>query len=162
MNSTIDDIEPTSAGSSGILRFTAKLLSYILHPIFVPLYVIFYLVYLHPDFFAGFSPQQQSQTLLIIALNLIFFPLLSIFLLKALGFIESIYLRKQRDRIIPYIICGIFFFWSYTVFKEQSIYPPIISTFILGIFLASSAALIANIYNKVSMHAIGMGGWLGL
>ncbi len=34
--------------------------------------------------------------------------------------------------------------------------------FILGIFLASSAALLANIYFKVSMHAIGMGGWLGL
>ena len=35
-------------------------------------------------------------------------------------------------------------------------------SFILGVFLAASAGLIANIYYKVSMHAIAMGGWLGL
>jgi hypothetical protein len=35
-------------------------------------------------------------------------------------------------------------------------------SFILGIFLSSSAALLANIYFKVSIHAIGMGGWLGI
>jgi hypothetical protein len=37
----------------------------------------------------------------------------------------------------------------------------LVVSFVLGIFFASSAALIANIYLKVSMHAIGMGGWLG-
>ena len=31
-----------------------------------------------------------------------------------------------------------------------------------GVFISSSAALIANIYYKISMHAIGMGGMLGL
>jgi hypothetical protein len=82
--------------------------------------------------------------------------------LKAVGFIDSLYLRSQRDRIIPYIAAGIFFFWAYTVFKQQPRYPLILTSFVLGIFLASSAALIANIYQKVSMHAIGMGGWLGL
>ena len=41
-------------------------------------------------------------------------------------------------------------------------YPPIMASFILGVFLAASAGLIANIYYKISMHAIGMGGMLGL
>jgi membrane-associated phospholipid phosphatase len=86
----------------------------------------------------------------------------SVLLLKALGFIESIYLKTQKDRIIPYIACGIFFFWAFTVFKEQTKYPIVLVVFILGIFLASSAALLANIYFKVSMHAIGMGGLLGI
>jgi hypothetical protein len=79
----------------------------------------------------------------------------------AVGFVESIYLKTQKDRIIPYIASGIFFFWTYTVFKQQSVYPLLLVIFVFGIFLASSAALIANIYLKVSMHAIGMGGWLG-
>ena len=55
-----------------------------------------------------------------------------------------------------------FFFWAYTVFNKQNIYPPILSSFILGVFLAASAALIANIYFKISMHAIGVGGLMGL
>ena len=41
-------------------------------------------------------------------------------------------------------------------------YPPVMASFIFGVFLAASAALLANIYFKVSMHAIGMGGWTGL
>ena len=31
-----------------------------------------------------------------------------------------------------------------------------------GVFISSSMALIANIYNKISMHAIGLGGMLGI
>lgn len=140
-----------------LLRVTAKIISYLLHPIFLPLYVVYFLLFIHPTAFAGFSVLQKYQTLVIICLNLIFFPLMSVFLLKAVGFINSIFLKTQKDRIIPYIACGIFFFWTYTVFKEQNQYPRILVSFILGIFLSSSAALLANIYFKVSIHAIGMG-----
>ncbi len=154
--------EPDAAYKNYLLAFPAKFISYLLHPLFVPIYVMLFLLYLHPSFFSGFSPKQQSQTMLIIILNLVFFPLMAVLLLKAVGFIPSIFLRNQKDRIIPYIACGIFYFWSYTVFKEQSLYPSVVASFILGIFLASSGALIANIYFKISMHTIGMGGWLGL
>ncbi len=144
------------------LKWPASILSYIFHPIFVPLYAIAFLVYVHPSYFTGFSAKRKLFTVLISAYNLIFYPLLSIVLLKAVGFIDSVFLRTRRDRIIPYMACGIFFFWAYTVFKKQEVYPSIMASFILGIFLAASAGLIANIYFKISMHAIGMGGWLGL
>ena len=142
-------------------RIFGNFFSYLFHPVFVPLYIIFFLLYIHPSAFSGFSEQEKKQTVLIILLNLVLFPLITVLLLKAVGFIDSLYLRTQKDRIIPYIASGIFFFWGYTVFKEQPQYPPVLTAFSLGIFLASSAALLANIYFKVSMHAIGMGGWLG-
>lgn len=143
-------------------KIYAAFFSYIFHPVFVPVYVGLFLVYVHPSAFSGFSDAQKKQTILIILLNLVFFPLISVLLVKAVGFIDSIFLRTQKDRIIPYIVSGIFFFWAYTVFKQQAQYPLILTSFILGIFLASSAALIANIYFKISMHAIGMGGWIGI
>ena len=120
------------------------------------------LIYLHPTYFAGFSSEEKTKTMVICTINLVAFPLLAVLLLKGLGFIQSIFLHTQKDRIIPYIACGIFFFWAYIVFKNQDLYPKMLSVFVLGIFFASSAALIANIYTKVSMHSIGMGGWLGL
>ncbi|MDB5202112.1 MAG: hypothetical protein JWQ27_1521 [Ferruginibacter sp.] len=144
------------------LKGIATVISWVFHPIFIPMYAIWFLLFVHPSYFSGFSVAQKNQTLLITGLNLVFFPLLSIVLLKAVGFIDSIFLRTQKDRIIPYMACGIFFFWAYTVFKQQQLYPQILASFILGIFLASSAALIANIYFKVSMHAIGVGGLAGL
>jgi hypothetical protein len=145
-----------------LLRWPAQLISYLFHPIFIPLYVLLFLLFLHPSYFAGFSLGMKWRSVFILVQNAVFYPLFCILLLKGVGFIDSIFLKNQKDRIIPYIAVGIFFFWTYTVFKQQPIYPAILPAFILGIFLASSAALIANIYLKISMHAIGMGGWVGV
>ena len=154
---------PDSPGKTvPALRIPAMLLSYIFHPIFIPIYCIAFLVMVHPTYFSGFSMQQKKFTIVIASLNLVFFPLMAILLLKAVGFIQSIFLHTQKDRIIPYMAYGIFSFWAYTVFKGQPIYPPIIASFILGIFLAGSGGLIANIYFKISMHALGAGGFTGL
>lgn len=135
--------------------------SVILHPVFLPVYVIAFLLYIHPDAFSGFSPDAKFKTLIITAVNLVFFPLLCVLLLRAVGFVSSILLHTRKDRIIPYIAVGIFYFWAYTVFRGQSQYPDLLVFFLLGIFLASSAGLLANIYFKISMHALGMGGVLG-
>ncbi len=157
---TTDKTTPPTFGIG--LRSAANLISYLFHPIFVPLYVVAFMLFIHPLYFAGFEMSARKQTLLIVSVNLVFFPLLSVVLLKKLGFIESIFLRTSKDRIIPYIASGIFFFWGYLVFKNQAHYPLVLRQFILGMFLASSAALMCNIYFKVSMHAIGIGGALGL
>mgnify|MGYP003329465820 CR=1 FL=1 len=143
------------------VRALAGFISYVFHPLFLPLYVILFLLFVHPDAFTGFSPAARWQIFFIVFINIVLFPLLSVLLLKALGFIDSIFLRERKDRIIPYIACGIFFFWAYNVFKQQPQYPLLWVSFLLGLFLSSSAALIANIYFKVSMHAIGVGGVAG-
>ena len=143
-------------------RIFANIFSYIFHPVFIPVYVTWFLLYIHPTAFTGFDQAARRQTMVIIVLNLVFFPLLSVGLLKALKFIESIHLRTQRDRIIPYISVGIFYFWGFLVLRQQPGFPALLTSFVLGIFLASSVCLIANIYFKISMHATGMGAWLGV
>ncbi len=148
-----------SPGMAG--KIFSGFFSYLFHPIFIPLYITWFLLYIHPSAFSGFSAGEKRQTMLIVGLNIVFFPLMSVLLTKAVGFIDSIFLRTQKDRIIPYILSGIFFFWAYLVFKNQPQYPLLLTSYILGIFLASSVALIANIYFKISMHAIGMGGLIG-
>ena len=148
--------------TSPVLKWAAIFISYIFHPLFIPLYAVWFLVYIHPSYFSGFSAAAKRSTIFITIYNLVFYPLFSVLLLKAVGFIQSIFLKTQKDRIIPYMACGIFFFWGYTIFKEQGQYPAVLASFIFGIFLASSGALLTNIYFKISMHAIGMGGLAGL
>jgi hypothetical protein len=77
--------------------------------------------------------------------------------LKALGFIGSIHLRTQRDRIIPYVICMVYYWWSWHLFDNQPEYTRLSVIISLAIFLASIGGLMANIYMKVSMHAIAAG-----
>lgn len=145
-----------------VIRFFAHFFSYLFHPLFIPLYVTWFLVFVHTNYFVGYGPGQKLFMLARIALNMVFFPLVTVLLLKGLGFINSIFLRTQKDRIIPYIASGIFFFWAYLVFRNQPEVPSIMTVFTFAVFLSSSAALIANIYFKISMHAIGMGGVVGL
>lgn len=140
----------------------AQLFSYIFHPLFIPLYVVYFLLFIHPSYAAGFDFRYKIQAIMIVALNAVFFPLFTVLLLKGLGFIQSILLHTQKDRIIPYIASGIFFFWTWHVFRQQSQYHPVFSSFFFGVLLTSSAALLANIYFKISMHAMGMGGVIGL
>lgn len=144
------------------VQFLAHFFSYLFHPLFIPLYVTWFLLFVHTRYFAGYGYGQKIFMLARIALNMVFFPLITVLLLKGLGFINSIFLRTQKDRIIPYIASGIFFFWAYLVFRNQPQVPSIMTVFTFAVFLSSSAALIANIYCKVSMHAIGMGGVIAL
>lgn len=144
------------------LKVMAQFFSYVFHPLFVPLYVTWFLLYVHPQYFAGYDASGKNWLIARVAYTMVFLPLMTVFLLRRLGFISSFFLHSSRDRIIPYIACGIFFFWIYLVFRNQPAVPLILTAFCFGVFLAVSAALICNIYFKISMHAIGMGGALGL
>ncbi|MBL7742272.1 MAG: hypothetical protein JNN00_02250 [Chitinophagaceae bacterium] len=139
------------------IRLAAKVISYVFHPIFVPLYIVLFLLYVHPAVFAGFSSWRKTLVLLQAAGMYGLFPLITVLLLKALNFIDSIFLKTQKDRIIPYIACGIWYFWLWHVWKNLPDYPKEVVILSLAIFLASVAGLMANIYMKISMHAIAMG-----
>ncbi len=154
--------EPNTINHSSLTRFFAHVLSYVFHPLFIPLYVTWFLAFVHPSYFSGFSVLGKKKLLLLITINAFAFPAITVLLLKALGFIDSIFLKTQKDRIIPYIASGTFFFWTQYVLREQNYVPRILVAFMFGVFISSSAALIANIYYKISMHAIGMGGLAGL
>ena len=144
------------------LRIPAQIFSYLFHPLFIPVIATWYLAFIQAGYFTGIPHGEKIYILIRVAYNTIFFPAFTIMLLKALRFIDSIFLKTQRERIIPYIATNIFYFWMYLVFRNQPDVPLILTAFIFGIFLSSSFALLANIYFKISMHALGVGALLGL
>jgi len=146
-----------------IVRFFAQLFSVVFHPLFIPFYVVAFLIYYHPSYFSGFSNYIKLKLLYTTALNTIFFPAIAVLLMKGLGFIKSVFLHTQQDRIGPYLANMIFYFWAARVFfKFQPELSPVLASFMTGVFITTSIALIANIFYKISMHAIGCGGLLGI
>ena len=140
-----------------VTRTIAKIISYIFHPVFVPVYVIAFILYLHPYLFAGFTKWNRSIVLLQAFVMFSFFPLVTVLLLKALKFINTIYLETQKDRIIPLVACGIWYFWIWYVWRNLPEYPREAVIFPMAIWIAASLTLLANIYFKISLHAISMG-----
>ncbi|HET9055315.1 MAG TPA: hypothetical protein VFN30_00565 [Chitinophagaceae bacterium] len=145
-----------------VIRIIAALISYIFHPLLIIGVMAWYIIFQHPTAYLGADDRYKKWRLIIVCVNGIFFPLVAVLLLKAVGFVKSIFLPSQKERIIPYIITNFFFFWTFWIFRNTPETPAIMKGMTLGVFLASSLAILFNIYHKVSMHAIGVGGLLGL
>jgi hypothetical protein len=137
------------------VRIAAKIISYLFHPLFVPLYVGLFFVY-ELRLFNDRTDWQNKIILIQFFVYYTFFPLMTTVLSKALGFIQSVYLKTQKDRILPYIVCEIFYFWAWYVFRNIH-FPKEVVMFALGVFLGCSLGLILNSYMKISMHTIALG-----
>lgn len=155
-----------SVEHSFIIKIAAQVISYIFHPVFVPLYVVLFSVYVHPYLFVGMSTGDKLRVTMMAALMFTFFPLVTTGLLKALGFIQSVYLKEQKDRIIPLVACGVFYFWIAYIWwnsnkiSESFFIPPRLVAFAMATFIGSWLALMINIKIKISLHAVAMGAML--
>jgi hypothetical protein len=139
-----------------MVHWMARVISVVFHPLFIPVYITAFVLYYTPVF-PGFAPADKLLLLLRFGVMYTLFPLVTVLLARGLGFVETIYLRTQKDRIIPYVACGVYYFWMWYVLKNQPEFPREMVSLALAIFLASSGGLILNSYIKVSMHAISLG-----
>lgn len=145
------------------IRFAARFFSYLFHPVFIPVYLVLFMVYLHPFLFAGMAPLNRMRVVMMAFIMYSFFPVVTVLLLKALKFIDSVQLHTRKDRIIPLIVCGIWYFWicyvwwnSHKMDDGLSI-PKEAVRLSLAVFIASWVALMLNIKMKISLHAISAG-----
>lgn len=143
------------------LRVPAKIVSYLFHPVFMPTVMAIILTYLNIQGFRGIDVPHRNQLWGNFALNTIFFPVVSVLLLKAVGFIESIQMHSSKDRIMPLIATMIFYFWAYLIMKNLEA-PLILRVLALGSFWGIVVVFILNIFIKVSMHTAAAGGALGI
>lgn len=148
-----EGLTPQPAG----LKMVAKFFSYLFHPVFVPVLVVWFMLYKHPYLFAGFSSPDKIKVLIQAFVMFTFFPVVTVLLLKALKFISSFQLTNQKDRIIPLVACGIWYFWIWYVWRNLPDYPKPAIQLTLAIWISASVALMANIIMKVSLHAISVG-----
>lgn len=140
---------------SPFIRVMARIISYLFHPLFVPIYIGWFFIY-EARLFPDKTDWQKNIVLIQFFVYYTFLPLMTVLLTKGLGFISSIHLKTQRDRIIPYVVCEIFYFWAWYVFKNLHFHKLVVM-FGLAVFLACTLGTILNSYLKVSMHAISVG-----
>lgn len=140
------------------LVLLAKLISYVFHPLFIPTYIFFFLMQQVPYEFAGISPWQLKMRLFGLFWLTAFFPAFAVFLLWRLKFSESIFLRTQKERIIPFVITMFFYWWMYYLSRNFTDQPTVLKFFFMGIFVATSVGLVFNNFIKISLHTMAAGG----
>ncbi|HEY4150072.1 MAG TPA: hypothetical protein VGM41_14130 [Chitinophagaceae bacterium] len=144
------------------VRFIGHFFSVLFHPMFIPAYITAYLVFVDNYAYADFTYQGKLFRLISVFDNTAFLPVFCIFLTWRLKFIDSIFLRTRKDRIIPYIICMTFYFWAWYTSRnfrgDNGLHDsPELTAMLLGIFIASIVGMMANIYFKISMHGLAAG-----
>ena|SRR6516165_760988 len=142
------------------IRALAAFFSFVFHPLFLASYVMGFLIFIHPAVFTGFENRTRVFRFLSVFTCTCFFPAFAVFIGWRLKLIRSIRMDTIRDRLIPYAITMIFYWWVWIVFKNLPDSPVVTVRFLLGSFLAICGGWMCNIFFKISMHGIAAGGLL--
>ncbi len=149
---------------SVILRGLAYLLSVVFHPLLVPTYMLILLLLVNPYLFGinGIGEPEGRLVILLVFLYTFFLPAMAIVVMRYLGLVSSFQMRDKTERIGPYLLTGILYLWVYYNFRQNGQVPTAFTAFMLGTVIALFLAFFINIFTKISTHAVGMGGLVGM
>ena len=142
------------------MRALSHFVSVIFHPLCIVTYVTLFLVYTNPYIFGFSNPKAQGLLLISVVTITFMFPAIAIGLMKTLGLISSLQMPHLKERIAPLVTTGLFYLWLYINIKQNDVIPTALTFFILGSTIAIFVALVINIFTKVSLHAIALGGFV--
>lgn len=162
MTTISEKSEPDNVRHGSIARGVAHVVSFVFHPLFVPVYVTLFVLYVHPMMFAGYTDLMKVRMVAMIMVNLTLLPAATVFLCWRLKFVDSIFMNTQKERIIPLAAAMIFYFWCWYVLKNNHGVPDEFRNFLLGCFITIIAGWMANIAFKVSLHGLAVGGMVGI
>ncbi len=139
------------------MRQLFLLISYIFHPLFVPMAgtIAYFLVT------PKYTPLElQSGNILPVFILTIIIPIISFFILRNLGVVNSVFLRSQKERIFPLIIC-IALLLMILIKVIPNNYTAELYYFFVGLLAAiASSLLLLFLKFKNSLHMVGMGSFL--
>lgn len=139
-----------------------KIISFLAHPLLLPFYALLILTLANPY---AFSPQSACSFKFIALtsfINIIFFPLFSLFMLKNLNFIPNFKFNDRQSLILSHICVLFFYTWGYVVYFRSGCNSAI-SDVLQAAILCSTVSFVANAFSKkISLHALGLGALLAI
>lgn len=151
-------------------QLLAQVISYIFHPVFMLTYAYVLLALFNPFQFGEattvkvFALGDQGKGIWFV--NWVFLsalvPVIAILMMRMLGMVSAISLPTQDERKIPYILTGMFYMSLVASNSYNTSLPLELKTFALGATIALFLAFFINLFSKISMHAVGAGGFLAM
>lgn len=133
------------------------ILSYLFHPLFIPLYAVASFFAMRVDFLT--APQKYLVLLQVFMLTVVI-PILFFLLLRSLGRINSVMIPEASQRRWPLIFQMVLLF----LLIQQSLtadFSVSLHYFFLGAIISTGLALLFVLANiKVSLHVLSMSAWL--
>ena len=145
-----------------LVRWTAKLLSYVFHPLLMLTVMLVLLMLINPYLFGVGSLEGGMGLVVRVFLFTYFIPAFAVLLMALLEMIQSVEMHDKSERIGPFLITGILYLWLYINFRNNPEIPTVYNMLMLGVLIGLYLSFFLNLFNKISLHAVGMGGLLGM
>ncbi len=144
--------------------YWALVLSGLFHPLLVPTYMVLLLMSINPYLFGSndFGNRQSTLTVLMIVLYTAVIPMISVVIMRFLNMLGSIMMEDKQERIGPLLMIMIIYFWVFYNLSQTPSTPTIFSAFLLGVVVGLAITFVINLLEKISLHAVGMGGLAGM
>ncbi|MBP7184478.1 MAG: hypothetical protein KBA06_03140 [Saprospiraceae bacterium] len=144
------------------MKLATRITSFIFHPLIIVTYILIIMVWSDPFIFGFKSILDAGKLIFLVFITTFFIPGLAIAMLRPLGFIDSLDMETNNERIIPFIIAGVFYTWMFRNLIDNNNIPYFFTIAVLGATIGLFVAFFINIYYKISIHGVGMGGLLAV
>lgn len=154
-----DSKDDSETGLERGCTVVSNILSWVLVPLLMPVYGLILAFGLSILDVAPIG-MRISFTLIVAGIDVVI-PMLIIIFLKKIGVVDDLGLNGRKERLVPYIIitaCYIGTAW----FMAAKGAPLWLSLFFAGGALASLVNMVVNFWWKISAHAAGIAGIVGL
>ena len=139
----------------------SKLISIILHPIFMPIIALCLTLKLIPNIGLAIT-NYLSFIYLILLFSTIILPLMSLFFLIKNKTVSSLEISNYKERSAPLFITALWMWLGYYLIKDILVLAPILKLELIGAIILLFIASIISKYWKISLHMLGIGGLFGV
>jgi len=120
------------------------------------------LLMVDPYKFGTTSVEGDMRTVMLVFFSTFFIPFVTIALMVALKLVPSIELKNSQDRIGPFIVTGVFYLSIFYFMYRIPHIPDNFKACFLGAVMGLFIAFFLNLFSKISLHGVGMGGLLAM
>lgn len=138
------------------MRTFFKIISVLFHPLLVPSLGTLLFLYL----FDQMDNPEAPRLMGVVVFNSFVMPAIAIAVMKGIGFISSFEMRDSKERIVPFIATMVFYIWTFLGVKSSFSLGGHFSIFIMGAMISLMISFVVNLFKKLSIHMVGMGGML--
>ena len=138
----------------------SKILSYLLHPILMPIIVLYIGINNVDYFYLIFHNYSNTLYLIILAFTMVL-PLISAILFVKLGRVESLEMRKRKERRGPLFISILIMIIGFPIFYSIAKLSPYLSAIYISSIILLFFSFLIKIRLKISLHMLGIGGATG-
>lgn len=138
----------------------AGIVSVILHPVFIIVYIFGVAVTVDPYIQFVMPMDRVRPMILILMINTVILPITAILYLKHKGIVKSIYLASASERRAGIIIVFAFYLITYILWRQLTLPHSFLSIFSAVLSSLVIVYIVAPRFN-ISMHTLAIGGLIG-